>query len=451
MLLLATLALAVVGCSAHPQRNVTGVASPYYLPSDAAVLWEVVVRGEGFGTPAEQPSDLTCVAKGSDWALLPGHGDDGAGGVQFYWPNGTATVLNDTAVRCMLPGALTEGKISIAIESPSNADPAKHVWWSSGTSAAERVTMLEVTPGKRPYLSNETSDFELLVWPDLRALPAGGPPSVDVVVCATLQPSELKNPYRGLIPEAFAASDLPASLAGLEVVPCTTLTFSADATRESVRARSLPFAASAASKIPSHVDAVLNVTVVVGGSTLVAKLRRFSVAPVAGIGVAPGSVVTVDHRRRMLRTGGEQAPWLGVGFYATVWGEYLKPGGTVGTLQDGLDVFTELAQHGVTHVQPYGMEGLNATDLALVVAHMEKHGIMFGFSVVAAAMALHVSEPGSSNFTTAWSQLEAAVESVRDSPSLLGYYLCDDCNQADKFPPFKQAGHLHDLQTDLPG
>lgn len=59
--------------------------------------------------------------------------------------------------------------------------------------------------------------------------------------------------------------------------------------------------------------------------------------------------------------------------------------------------------------------------------------------IVAETIALITSDVGSANYTNAWAAIEAKVEAVRSSPSLLGYYICDDCDNAASFPPLQMA------------
>merc|ERR1711865_230038 len=88
---------------------------------------------------------------------------------------------------------------------------------------------------------------------------------------------------------------------------------------------------------------------------------------------------------------------------------------------------------GMNHVQIYSMEGLNATDLTVVVKHCERHGMLFGWSLVGEVIQL-LNTTGAGNNTANWAKLIARMNLVRDSPSLLGYYICDDCDRADVFP-----------------
>ena len=126
----------------QPTRNITGEASPLVFPADFAGNLTLVVRGSNFGSPSAQPSDLICRVKVPDFeATLPG-------------PSGPATVINDTAIRCTLTGYLAHGAYGIAVESASNSDPQKKIWWSSGTSSVQFRNLVEATPSSRPYLSD---------------------------------------------------------------------------------------------------------------------------------------------------------------------------------------------------------------------------------------------------------------------------------------------------------
>ena len=65
--------------------------------------------------------------------------------------------------------------------------------------------------------------------------------------------------------------------------------------------------------------------------------------------------------------------------------------------------------------------------------------LKFDMPLVAEVVVLLGSEVGSVNYTMAWKSLETKVKSVRNSPSLLGFYICDDCDNAGSFPPAKMA------------
>ena len=65
--------------------------------------------------------------------------------------------------------------------------------------------------------------------------------------------------------------------------------------------------------------------------------------------------------------------------------------------------------------------------------------IKFDMPLVSDVVLLLNSTLGSANYTKAWASIEAKVRSVRHSRSLLGYYICDDCNNAGSFPPREMA------------
>ena len=70
------------------------------------------------------------------------------------------------------------------------------------------------------------------------------------------------------------------------------------------------------------------------------------------------------------------------------------------------------------------MEHLNSSDLQRTIAHFEAHDLGFTFPLRDEAYVL--SQAPSSNWSNmdAWASFKAKVEMVRDSPALLGYYMC---------------------------
>ena len=81
---------------------------------------------------------------------------------------------------------------------------------------------------------------------------------------------------------------------------------------------------------------------------------------------------------------------------------------------------------GMNHVQTYSMEGLNATDLEVVVKHCERHGMLFGWSLVGEDLVIQLlNTSGAGNSTANWAKLVAKMVLVRSSPSILGYYICE--------------------------
>ena len=104
---LALLLLSQPGAAPPPQTpQVLGAADPSLIPADAASAFEVVVGGSGF---TQLAGALLCVYNRSAFnragRLTSGH----------YPPNATATVLNDSAIRCAMPGDVVSSRGGIAI------------------------------------------------------------------------------------------------------------------------------------------------------------------------------------------------------------------------------------------------------------------------------------------------------------------------------------------------
>jgi hypothetical protein len=361
LLLLLLLAASSTASAVSPQRNITGTISPFIVPADATAPRVITVHGEGFGTRAAQPSDLICHVKDPDWA----------GPANYSKIKVPAIVLNDTHVQCTLVGKYVPGPFGVCIESASHSDPAKHVWWSSGSGAGEFRVLVEPTPDRRPYLSSEIGAAELLVAIDRDAISRfpSTAASKTVKVCATLE-RDPHNPY--LPPSAV----LPAALEGLELLPCKELALatleggdgalrwsSDDAfptNGESVRTNgtvivALPLDKTALSKLPSVVPAAsLLITTSVGSETLVPKRRAFVVAPSEQLVTGQGYSV-VDHKRRMVRFEGE--PWLGVGYYVS--GSMVNksapgyPHTITPTVPRMLDTMHDFKRQGLSQIMPY--------------------------------------------------------------------------------------------------
>jgi hypothetical protein len=421
--------LALLSCLVHVlgQRNITGVASPYVVPADGHGNFTCIVRGVGFGTRDEQPSDLICRMKPPDWEAL-------AAG-----PFGPAVVINDTAIECELAGYLTYGIYSIAVESASHSDPSKHIWWSHGTSEIMYRNLVEVAPDRRPFLSNELSAAELLVAVNIGAIfmYPGTADADTVTVCAELTAESLLNPG----PNPYLPSDakLDPSLEGLELLPCKSFELASlaggggngnDLGRSGVFNTSIfsvPFDAKALSRLYSTSNAQvpaanLKVNITVGNLMLVPKYRRFAVAPASKL-VKGQSVSVVDHRRRMVRVNNQ--PWLGVGFYVsgalTMYNNASKS-----TLGLAKQTFHELSRQGMTQIMPYGMDTLAEADRAEVCTYLSTDlnaSLKFDMPIVSDVVKILNSTVGSANYTAAWARMVAKIDSVRNSPALLGYYV----------------------------
>jgi hypothetical protein len=455
LLCAAALLPSTLAAASPPQivRNMTGVATPYYVAANTKTPSQFVVRGTNFGRPEDQPEDLRCRAKFTYFSA----GDNATHPLGANGSMGPAKVLNDTAILCTGMGpSLPGGRAGIAVESPSHSDPKKKIWWSHGVADAVYSTLVEVTPDRRPYLSNETSDARLLVALDLRAvagLGLGASAYRSVELCAELRPAR-PNP---MLPSRF---ELDASLDGLDMLPCRVVDFDEARTLgagglgaaaggfEDGAVFALPFDPAALAKLPEQVAAaVVRVRATLrgdGGRTLemLPMDRRFAVAPASQLRPGQG-VSTVDHARRMVRFNGE--PWLGAGFYlSSSFVDRLQkpPKPTPASMASGKRALAAWDHEGLTQVMSYELPALPPAERADVLAFMEKDlgaRIKFDYMIVAQVKKVLASEPGTANFTAAWREVEAAVAVVRDHPALLGYYICDDCNQPEIFPPLKMS------------
>ena len=427
--LLATLLLAV---TATATRNITGNTSPFLFPADTASSFQVIVTGTNFGTYANQPKDLRCRVK------VPDNSQPKPG------PISPAKVINDTHILCTsLSGYITAGQFGVAIESPA----AKRQWWSSGTANIEFRNFIEATPDMRPYLSDAISEAELLIAVNIGAIsqyPATAT-ATTFTVCASLtsEKSSLYNTTTNPYLTYAGGKPLNASLEGFVLLPCQT--FNSDTLpggfyngndlgssglyNTSIFA--VPFNSLALSKLPSSISPGTNlkVTVTIGKDfQLVPKYRRFSIASSRGI-VQGQSVSVVDHRRRMVQVNGEA--WLGVGFYVSGAVTKIQPKGytgkTVPTLDLAKKTFTELVREGMTQIVPYGIEALSLKDRAELVSFLDHDlnaTLKFDMFLVGDVINLLKYEIGSVNYTTTWNNLLIRIKSVRDSPSLIGYYIC---------------------------
>lgn len=164
------------------------------------------------------------------------------------------------------------------------------------------------------------------------------------------------------------------------------------------------------------------------GFTSAKKKSRFLTIPTVSVAAshatAAGSYTQVDHKRRMLRVNGNL--FLSVGFYVHSITEVARK---EVSMQQALEDLVGLAAQGINHVQVYSMEALEPNDLSLVVSTCESHGLYFGFSLVSEVVAI-LNKTSGGNTTTKWEALFAKAEQVRSSPSLLGWYVCDDCDDA---------------------
>lgn len=433
-----------VPVSKQPIRNITGSGTPFVVPSDASQAFKIIIRGQHFGTSATQPSDLMCRVKIPDFeAALAG-------------PTGPARVINDTAIECTLSGYLTYGEYGIAVESASHSDPSKHSWWSSGTAAVQFRNLIEATPDKRPYMNDEIKQAELLVAINIGAIRVFPETSAfkTFKICGELTSNRSAVNDNG--PNPYLSSDavLDPSLEGLPLLPCRTLelpnvTSGADMGDDlghdglyDTSILSLEFDASALSKLHKSIPAAnIKISITLGEDyTLLSKYRRFSIAPSSGV-LKGQSTTVVCHKRRMVRVNGE--PWVGVGFYvAETIGYADSKHNFIATPEIAKQTIHELAREGMSQIMPYGLDAVSAEVRADIVSFMDKNlssKVMFDMPLVADVVGLLNSTIGSQNYTEHWNNIKSKVASVRHSPSLLGYYICDDCNNAGSFPPKKMA------------
>ena len=288
-----------------------------------------------------------------------------------------------------------------------------------------------------------------------------------IKVCANLSADE-HNPF---LP---ASAVLPASLDGLQLLPCRELeidglrggdgqmhwsgqdvdqTNGEHAGSADIVVVSLPMDATALEKLPSKVAAAsIIVTASVGDFALAPKRRAFVVAPAEGK-VAGQSFTAVDHKRRMVRI--DDKPWLGAGFYySSLMKQKDTPKGAkkvyVPDIDNALGHMHEFAQQGLTQVMPYGLDALSPDSRAEFLAGIEAISVLlpnpsegplymnttlvkpiridapvkFDMPLVSDVEKILKSEVGSFNFTSAWNSMIAKVDSVKHSKALLGYYIC---------------------------
>merc|ERR1712028_14678 len=96
----------------------------------------------------------------------------------------------------------------------------------------------------------------------------------------------------------------------------------------------------------------------------------------------------------------------------------------------------------MTQIMPYDFATFNNIDLKRATDFMDNElnsSIKFDMHLVFETMRILNSTVGDANYTKAWNELVAKVNLVRTSSSLLGYYICDDCDNAQIFPPAKMA------------
>eukprot|EP01052_Picozoa_sp_SAG31_P020758 SAG31_NODE_1575_length_7841_cov_3.083958_3_plen_721_part_00 len=167
------------------------------------------------------------------------------------------------------------------------------------------------------------------------------------------------------------------------------------------------------SPLPTTLVAVLNTTIrcdSLGWS--IVKYRDFQRYPA---NTAPSSFSQVDHETRSVLVGGRKHLMVGwfwsfddntVVNYTAYVAEQARLGVTVLMPYN----FPLLMLHGKAALQKEIMDACDATGLKLIM-HVE------GPATAAAA----------DNTSMAWSNLTAVINTIKDHPATLGYYVCDDC------------------------
>ena len=238
---------------------------PDVLPADAGTQ-TVLIVGEGFPRPPAG-STLTCHVRGGMF-FAESHAAN----------NTAATYINSTAISCDVPAGLSsfDGRLDVKLDgNESWSNPQAHN--ASSLPALFFRTFVEAGFGRRPYLSNETSDAELILRPDVSAMKSF-PATRDVAllhVCYSIGATQ-PNCHALPLPAGGAAAALPVVVA------------------ESPEAR--------------DINVSIDITLMAAGGerrlALARKYRRLMVAPADRI-ASVGSFTAVDHRRRSFRVDGD--------------------------------------------------------------------------------------------------------------------------------------------------
>ena len=170
-----------------------------------------------------------------------------------------------------------------------------------------------------------------------------------------------------------------------------------------------------------NVDLAIDATFLPSETKLATKKRRLVVVKPPPADYA-GAFTAVDHARRALAVDGK--PFLSMGYYFYGLVEYQRGDAT---LEQALEDVATLSSLGTNHLVAYGAETLNDDDLGAFVAACEAHGVMFDFSLVWKVIPVLNATTGG-NTTEKWANLTKSADRVRNSPSLVGYYTCDDCD-----------------------
>ena len=81
----------------------------------------------------------------------------------------------------------------------------------------------------------------------------------------------------------------------------------------------------------------------------------------------------------------------------------------------------------------YGLQLLDDETVKTSVAHMESHGIWFGWPLNG-EVAHIINSTNGVNSTGEWDALLASMARVKRSTHLLAWYVCDDCDNGTPYP-----------------
>ena len=340
-----------------PVRQILSV-SPSLIPGDSRDQLNVTLLGIGFNP--DPNANLTCHFRGGQNYAAHGVRDT------------NATLLSPNAVVCHFPPSGV-----LPLDSKTDLKLNGNESWSCNSHAVLSIrTFVEVALDKRPYLSNETGSAVLLVSVDADAASSfeGTRGMKQLSVCRTIHYLISNTTHTcdvwNNLPNKTALS-IPLNLGDLSIVEATDV--EVDISFLSAACSTILLKSRSGDTSECDRGAVF---------PLSTKRRRLQVAQLKDLHTV-SSFVAIGHKRSMLTRNG--SPLLTNGFYLHCITEYLWGNLSLGRC---LDDITELYMQGMNHVQIYSMEGLNAADLEVVVKHCERHGMLFGWSLVGEVMQL---------------------------------------------------------------
>jgi hypothetical protein len=351
--------------------NLTGTF-PTFVAGDLDGKYNLSILGSGFENRSSS-SEITCHLRGG----LNAAAESPGAGFPREIP---AFVESDSEVLCELPSYAVnlETRVEIWADHSSN--------FSEGSSANFSWRQLvEATPARRPFLTTE--EKELLVWVDAEAAASFAPTAKDhsVEICRSTPAWRSCD----VVPFARGGAAVKIDL-GVDVGEV-------------------------------NVDLAIDATFLPSETKLATKKRRLVVVKPPPADYA-GAFTAVDHARRAIAVNGK--PFLSMGYYFYGLVEYQRGDAT---LEQALEDVATLSSLGTNHLVAYGAETLNDDDLGAFVAACEAHGVMFDFSLVWKVIPVLNATTGG-NTTEKWANLTKSADRVRNSPSLIGFYTCDDCD-----------------------